>query len=209
MNNYSTVKQLEETKMPQKKRIIILPDKLFYELWFAAQEYDDKKDFYKAFTNPALERYINFSKKYKMNPSQAHILLKEIYEKSNMSFKEILNVCGLKQSETCYKYCIKIKTAESWSNGKNKCPDSMRVMILRENNKINLGNYIHLKSENISEKHQNTERVKIENSKKLKLDKILREYEEKKKSQLNEDMDYLAKIVRSENIKRDIPGEYY
>ena len=131
----------------EKKRIKILPDRIFHKLWTSVSEFDTRDDYINQYMSVLSEDYINFSDKYRIKIPDIYRMLSSIYTCANMSFKEIIDKVGLKKKDISHIYCIPIRTVEDWYYGKNRCPSYVILMLLRDYELLNLGNYIKLESE--------------------------------------------------------------
>ncbi len=129
------VKHSKELKQPKLK---ILPNKVFRALWEAAQkmEYDE---YVKRFTHPGSPDNMDFPGKLGMSYNQTYSVLKNIYDLANLSFKEILSLTEKRKAQISDIYVIPIRTVEEWYSGKNRCPDHIRITILTNYYKLDLG----------------------------------------------------------------------
>ncbi len=135
-------------KMPKSKIIRVIPDRIFYKLWRAAECDIKIYEYIDSFTSSLSDDYIDFRKKYKLDELQAIKMLENIYKASHLSVKEIINASGKKKADIGYVFCIPIRTLEDWCSGKNKCPSYVRLMLIRKFELLNLGKYIYLESDN-------------------------------------------------------------
>ena len=134
--------------MAKSKLIRIIPDRIFYKLWKAADNDVKIYDYLDSFTSPLSETYINFYKKYKLDELQTLNMLENIYKAAHLSVKDIIDATGMRKAEIGYMFCIPIRTLEDWYIGKNKCPSYARLMMIKKFGLLNLGKYIYLKSDN-------------------------------------------------------------
>lgn len=130
----------------KKIRVKTLPDRIFHQLWSDVSNYDDKDEFINQYMSVLSNDYINFQDKYRIKIPDIYKMLNSIYKCGKMTFKEIIDQAGLKKKDISHIYCIPIRTVEDWYYGKNRCPDYVRLMILRDYELISLGNYIKLES---------------------------------------------------------------
>ncbi len=128
-------------------RLKVLPDRVFSRLWNAAEKADSKSSYIKEFTNPMSENYIDFNRKYEIDPEAASIMLSEIYEKSHMTFKEIITKAGKRKADISNIFCIPIRTVEEWYTGNNKCNGYIRLMLLKRFHMLSMGKYITTESD--------------------------------------------------------------
>lgn len=134
--------------MPKSKIIRIIPDKIFYKLWKAAESHIKIYEFIDSFTSPLSNTYIDFRKKYKLDELQVIKMLENIYRAAHLSVREIIDASGKRKADIGYIFCIPIRTLEDWCSGKNKCPSYARLMMIRKFELLNLGKYIYLESDN-------------------------------------------------------------
>lgn len=134
--------------MPKTKIIRVIPDKIFYRLWKAADSDMKIYEYIDSFVSPLSNTYIDFRKKYKLNVLQVIGMLENIYRAFHMSVKDIIELSGKKKADIGYIFCIPIRTLEDWCAGKNKCPSYIRLMMIRKFGLLNLGKYIYLESDN-------------------------------------------------------------
>lgn len=133
--------------MAIKKRIRLLPDKLFSTLWSEAEKHNDKSEYINKFTSFTSKNVIRFKAKYDIEIEEAYNLLSEIYDKQHMTFKEILEASDKTKAEISHSFCIPIKTIDDWYTGRRKSPSYIRLNILRQYHLINLGKYIYTELE--------------------------------------------------------------
>lgn len=134
--------------MPKSKIVRIIPDRIFYKLWKAAEKEIKIYKFIDSFTSPLSDTYIDFRKKCKLDELQTIKMLENIYKVAHLSVREIIDASGKKKAEIGYVFCIPIRTLEDWCSGKNKCPSYVRLMLIRKFELLNLGKYIYLESDN-------------------------------------------------------------
>ena len=126
-----------------KHRKKIISNKSFAAIWEAAS----KAASYRELCNMAYESK-HFSPAYMEKNSgigleELYIVLENIYKAYNMTFEEIMTKAGTTNSKLRDCFCIPEKSIEAWKSGRNKCPDYIRLMILRYYHLINLGKYIY------------------------------------------------------------------
>lgn len=127
-------------------RVKIIPDKLFNKLWKTANKTNDKQIYIRYFTSTISKDYVNFEK-YNLSYMEFSYLLSIIYDNSKLTFKDILLNNKIRKCDISNIFCIPIRTVEEWYTGNNKCPDYIRLMILRHYYLFNLGKYIYIESE--------------------------------------------------------------
>lgn len=135
-------------KMPKSKIVKILPDRIFYKLWKAADNEMKIYEYIDSFTSPLSNEYIDFYKKYKLDELQTINMLENIYKATHLSMREIIDASGQKRADIGYIFCIPIRTLEDWCSEKNKCPSYVRLMMIRKFGLLSLGKYIYLESDN-------------------------------------------------------------
>ena len=134
--------------MPKSKIIRIIPDRIFYRLWKAANSDIKIYEYIDSFTSPLSDTYIDFRKKYKLDELQAINMLENVYKAAHLNVKSIVEASGKKKADLGYIFCIPIRTLEDWCSEKNKCPSYVRLMMLRKFGLLNLGKYIYIESDN-------------------------------------------------------------
>lgn len=134
--------------MPKSKIIRIIPDRVFYKLWKAAEKDLQIYEYIDLFTSPLSNDYIGFRKKYKLNEIQTIDMLKNIYKAAKLSAKDIIDASGRRKADIGYIFCIPIRTLEDWYSGRNKCPSYVRLMMIRKFELFTLGKYIYIESDN-------------------------------------------------------------
>lgn len=73
-----------------KPRAKIIPDKLFFKLWKAANEGYDKHNYISNFTSSTSVDFVDFKNKYGIYYEEATEMLSNIYEAVNMPFDELI-----------------------------------------------------------------------------------------------------------------------
>ena len=130
-----------------KPRAKIIPDKLFFKLWKAANEGYDKHNYISNFTSSTSVDFVDFKDRYVIYYEEATEMLSNIYEAVNMPFDELIKKTGKKKSQIRDIFCIPQRTVEDWCYGKAKPNQSIKLMILRKFHLLHLGKYIHVQSE--------------------------------------------------------------
>ncbi len=203
------MKHIEKQK---NKRLKVIPNKLFHKLWDAAQT-GDKEVYIKRFTFPSSPDMINFYRDYGMSPNSTYKLLEKIHYLANLSFKEILEITGKRKAHISDIFCIPIRTVEEWYTGNNRCPSYIRLAILNNYYKVDLGKRIITEAEKerrdnrpntyasreVREKYKRRIETEVDLDRKLKqIDEITGKYKYDSKrdikSILNE-TDYLKDII--------------
>ena len=127
----------------RKKRLKIIPDRVFHKLWNAVDDYDLSDQYVSSLsTDTSIFNYDAYGITYQ----ECLYLLRELYEAKNMSFKDLLEAAGAKKSDISHIFCIPIRTIEDWYSGKNRTPSYIKLMILRQFHMLDLGKYIRLAS---------------------------------------------------------------
>lgn len=134
--------------MPKSRIVRILPDRVFYKIWKAADSNIKIYTYIDAFMSPLSNNYIDFYRKYKIDEMRTMTMLKNIYSAAHLSVKEIIRLSGKRKADIGYIFCIPIRTLEDWYSGKNKCPAYARLMMIRKFGLLSLGKYIYLESDN-------------------------------------------------------------
>lgn len=134
--------------MPKSRIIRIIPDRIFYKLWKAAENNVKIYEYIDSFTSPLSDNYIEFRKKCKLDELQVIKMLEKIYIAAHLSVKDIIDASGKRKADIGYMFCIPIRTLEDWCSGKNKCPSYARLMMIKKFDLLNLGKYIYLESDN-------------------------------------------------------------
>lgn len=133
--------------MKHRKRIKILPDRLFHKLWDESLKCNDSNSFIRLFSNPMSDKYISFKATYDIDIVTAIYLLNRIYEMSHMEFREVIESAGKGQADISHIFCIPKRTVQDWYSGKNRCPSYIMLMILRQFHLFTLSKYVKLQSE--------------------------------------------------------------
>lgn len=121
----------------------VIPNNIFSKLWKDAEKIKTEQEFLRKYSSTISCDYINFKKKYELEYEETLTMLREIYRKQNMSFKEITDMALKRKCEIAETFSIPIRTVEDWYSGRNKCPSYIRLMILRYYFLIDLGKYIY------------------------------------------------------------------
>lgn len=126
-----------------KHRKKILSDRSFAAIWDAAS----KASSYRELCNMSYDsKYFSptyLEKKSGLSMEEVYIVLENIYKAYNMRFDEIMHEAGTTNSKLRDCFCIPEKSIEAWKSGRNKCPDYIRLMLLRYYHLINLGKYVY------------------------------------------------------------------
>lgn len=56
----------------------------------------------------------------------------EVYEMASLPFREILRRTGLTQKQFSERYCIPRRTVENWAASVTRCPDYVRLLLIRD-----------------------------------------------------------------------------
>lgn len=126
-----------------KHRKKLISNKSFAAAWEAAS----KASSYRELCSMAYEsKYFNplyLEKNSGISLEDFYIVIEKIYKAYNMTFEEIMNKAQTTNSKLRDCFCIPEKSIEAWKSGRNKCPDYIRLMLLRYYHLINLGKYIY------------------------------------------------------------------
>ena len=125
----------------------VISNRQFKKMWDKAGKYETEEAFCTAFTNPLSEDYFDFNKKYNMNPIEVFDMLKEIYNKRNMTFRRLIELTGKRKADISNIFCIPIRTIEAWYDGTNPCSPYVKLMILKHFYLLNLGKWVILESD--------------------------------------------------------------
>ena len=120
----------------------VIPDKIFHILWNNAKKFELLDDYIKYFTSIKSRGYIDFYKECNINEIDIFVTLSNIYKAANLSFKEIVELAGVKKIEISNIFCIPIRTIEDWYAGKSKCNDYIRLMFIRHFELLDLGRHV-------------------------------------------------------------------
>ena len=116
--------------------------KLFYKLWSSVKYYNTESSYISAFTSYSSDLVIDFNK-YGLSYEQWTIMLNNIYVMYNTSVEDIWLSSNLSKSDFAKLFCFEYRTLDYWISGKRKCPDYVKLMLLRYFNMINLGNHVY------------------------------------------------------------------
>lgn len=119
-----------------------IPYKTFNKLWISAQNFNTKREFINHYLFAISDEYIDFEKKYNLKFESAYDFLSEIYNKANITLKEIMDTLHLQNKDLVNTFCLSRRTVEEWKAGRNHCPDHIRLMILRHFNMLHFKDYI-------------------------------------------------------------------
>lgn len=132
--------------MKKKARLKIIPDRIFHKLWDSAATMSFT-DFLHNFTYSLSADYIDFYRRFDIEPLAASSMLSNIHHRANQSFKEIIEEAQLKKAEVYHCFCVPKRTMDDWYSGANRCPSYFRLALLKQYHMLNLGKYIILESE--------------------------------------------------------------
>ena len=126
-----------------KHRKKVLSDKSFAAIWEASSKAKSYRELCSmAFTS----KYFNplyLEKNSGLNLEEVYTVLENIYEAYNMTFAQIMTEAKTTNSKLRDCFCIPEKSIEAWKSGRNKCPDYIRLMLIRYYHLLNLGKYIY------------------------------------------------------------------
>lgn len=170
------------------RRTKIISDKDFDKLWKNALKSENENEFV------SICQDIKFNK-YNITYDVFIFMLHDIFKCAKLSFSEILDQNHYKKSRLSHAFCIPIRTVEDWYSGVNKCPDYIRLMLLRYFNMFNLGKYIKVECVNnydISVPRIYTVKNKTEEKEQLSIESIEKMYAA---DLILAKTDYLAPII--------------
>ena len=128
----------------QKKRLKIIPDRIFHKLWDEAGKYNDLEEYIISISSNS--KIFNY-KSHDLDYPEYAELLKNIYNCRKLKLKDISDKVSKQKSELSHIFCIPIRTIEAWYSDINTIPDYILLMMLKHFHLINLGKYIRLESE--------------------------------------------------------------
>lgn len=185
----------------------VIPDKIFHILWNNAKKFELLDDYIKYFTSIKSKGYIDFYKECNINEIDIFVTLSNIYKAANLSFKEIVELAGVKKIEISNIFCIPIRTIEDWYAGKSKCNDYIRLMFIRHFELLDLGKHVQNEYKYIKKyKGQIANNVdinsgKVENSKKIEKN-IIRKNKRNEKNSKNHRID--NELIENDNSDYNI-----
>lgn len=145
----------------------ILNDRTFHKLVDEVKHYQSEQEYISSLIRNKLFNY----KEIGLNYEEATQLLKIIYTNINKSLKTIMKECKCTKSEVSHIYCIPIRTIEDWYIEKNRCPNYIKILILKQFHKFKLGNYIKLQSDITHDETKEKTYITSEKCKPQKLNK--------------------------------------
>ena len=128
----------------QKKRLKIIPDRIFHKLWDEAGKYNDLDEYIISISSNS--KIFNY-KSHDLDYPEYAELLKNIYNCRKLKLKDISDKVSKQKSELSHIFCIPIRTIEAWYSDINTIPAYILLMMLKHFHLINLGKYIRLESE--------------------------------------------------------------
>lgn len=133
-------------KEVSRKRIRVITDKIFEELWKIANDVEDQDEYISSILDSS-SKYRFIYRKYDIEYEYYLDMLINIHTAAQLSIKDIINLSGMKKSSFGHLFCIPIRTIENWYNENRSCPSYIRLMFLRHFKLIKLGHYIYTESE--------------------------------------------------------------
>lgn len=127
------------------KRVKIIPDRVFHKLWDRVRDYNSLSSYIDACLSPLSSYYIDLSK-YKIDYVTSCDLLKSIFEAANYSISDLIRIIDISNAALSHRFCIPIKTVESWKAAKTDCPGYVKIMIMEEYGIPYLPKYIYTES---------------------------------------------------------------
>lgn len=136
--------------MERKSRVVIIPNILFHQIWDICIKIDNSH--FKNINDFNITEYIRYNyninyKKSKLDYVQFTYLCEQTFKISRFSFKELLKLINKGKASISHEFCIPIRTVEDWYAEKNKCPEYIKLMILKQYHQLSFGKYMKLESE--------------------------------------------------------------
>ena len=180
-------------KMAEKKRKKVISDKLFHELWTTAKAYKDPYHYANEIIrlNNACAKDL---KKTSLDADEIYDMAKKIFGMQQMTISQIVVKSGKKKAEISHIFCIPIRTLEDWCAEKAKCPDYVKIMMLKQFHLFRLGKYVCLASE---EEYKETKPSIYEHSEAYEINKL---YKGSKKKNTDSTKDNRR---RTESLQKD------
>lgn len=158
-----------------RRSIRTIPDVLFEELWFAANNSNTEEEY----LSKILDKNSKINKvylKHKIPLIHFMDMLNYIYILSKKAFKEIVESSGLKSSHFRHYYCIPENTYKAWYYGKNPCPAHFRLLLIKSLGLFKLPHHIYIESEeprlyNITKEQKKSIDTEINAEEEYKFDK--------------------------------------
>ena len=128
----------------QKKRLKIIPDRVFHKLWVNAGNYSSDEEYINCTVSDS--KMFNF-KGHGLDYPEYADMLKKIYRLRHYKLKDISGITSKKKSELSHIFCIPIRTIEAWYSDINVIPPYILLMMLKHFHLLELGKYVRLESE--------------------------------------------------------------
>ena len=128
----------------QKKRLKVIPNRIFHKLWDLSEEYPDPEGYINAISSN--RKICNF-RSYDLDYDEFIDVLKKIYGFRHIKLKDISDQTQKRKSELSHIFCIPIRTIEAWYSDINPMPSYILLMMLKYFHLLNLGKYVRLESE--------------------------------------------------------------
>lgn len=103
-----------------------MTDKLFKKLWNDALGQENKELYQSEYGYP------DWFGEISQYPSEVMDILGKIHDVAHMSMREIIKTAGLSQTSFADKFCVPLRTVQSWCIGERKCPDYFRLAVCRQ-----------------------------------------------------------------------------
>ena len=116
------------------KRLVVFPSESIDSYIAVGQDYETISKYF----NPSY-----LEKKSGLSMKEVYVVLENVYKVYNMQFDEIMKEAGTTNSKLRDSFCIPEKSIEAWKSGRNRCPDYIRLMLLRYYHLLKLGKYIY------------------------------------------------------------------
>ena len=104
---------------------VILPDKLFRELFVSAIEITDRDAYV---SDWALSSAWGDAPEAEI-PAARIEALGHLWDAAHLTIRDIRAHTGLSQATFAVRYCIPRRTIENWESGDRQCPDYLRLLL--------------------------------------------------------------------------------
>lgn len=121
----------------------ILSNKAFHAIWDKASKVDTYEELKQKIQEDKKASTNALKKNSGITYDEALFIYKALYECYNTSFAEIMKLASVSNSEIRDIFNIPIRSIEEWKSGRNRCPDYIRLMLLRYFHLISLGKHIY------------------------------------------------------------------
>ncbi len=121
----------------------ILSNKAFHAIWTMASKVESYEELKANLIADKKACPKTLEKNYGITYDETLFIYKEIFDCYNTSFAKIMELASVSNSDIRDIFNIPIRSIEEWKSGRNKCPDYIRLMLLRFFHLISLGKYIY------------------------------------------------------------------